>query len=142
MDYVVAHLGGKTSQQYVAGQSMGGKGAWEIAAQNPDRFAALVPICASLGPPENNPAPIVDALKATPMWAFHSADDIVVPAGKTDGMVEALRAVSTNPGSVKYTRYETAPACPPPHDHLKGHASYDLAFAEAELYPWLLTHSK
>ena len=78
-------------------------------------------------------------MKTKPAWVFHSADDVVVPVAKSDEMVEALRGAGND--AVKYTRYQTAPACPPPHDNLVGHASYDLAFAERDLYPWLLTHA-
>jgi predicted peptidase len=34
---------------YLAGLSMGGNGAWRLAYENPDRFAAVVPVCAFAG---------------------------------------------------------------------------------------------
>lgn len=33
---------------YLVGMSMGGYGVWQLAIQHPDRFAALVPVCAGV----------------------------------------------------------------------------------------------
>lgn len=38
-------FGGDPERQSLTGVSMGGSGAWHLALQHPDRFAALVPVC-------------------------------------------------------------------------------------------------
>ncbi len=50
LDSVVESL--KVDQQriYLTGLSMGGYGSWRLAADHPDRFAAVVPICGGTSP--------------------------------------------------------------------------------------------
>ena len=67
------------------------------------------------------------------MWIFHSADDNIVPVEHSDAIVEALKPG----GAVKYTRYETAPGLPGYGDKGRGHASYELAFLEKDLWSWV-----
>mgnify|MGYP001277678549 CR=1 FL=1 len=43
--WVVPTLGGDAHRVYLAGQSMGGHGAWLFAAQQPRLFAAVVVVC-------------------------------------------------------------------------------------------------
>mmetsp|Transcript_47723 Transcript_47723/g.152993 ORF Transcript_47723/g.152993 Transcript_47723/m.152993 type:complete len:230 (+) Transcript_47723:1155-1844(+) len=117
---------------YLAGQSMGGAGAWQLASMHPQLFAAVVPIC---GYYNGDRSKVAAALRGTPVWAFHSIDDVVIDVGATDDMVAKLREEGNT--RVKYTRYETAPA-PPGYPQMKGHNAYDLAFADTELYIWLL----
>ncbi|MEO7211580.1 prolyl oligopeptidase family serine peptidase [Mucilaginibacter sp.] len=66
--------------------------------------------------------------KKVPMWVFHGGKDNVVPVDHSDVMVAALKEAGAEP---KYTIY--------PND---GHNSWDDAFAEPELIPWLFSHSK
>jgi predicted peptidase len=40
---------------YLVGMSMGGYGAWQLAMDHPDRFAAIVPVCAGVVPPPRLP---------------------------------------------------------------------------------------
>ena len=79
------------------------------------------------------------------VWAFHGANDIVVPVRVTDNMVEALRAARPSEAEggaeVKYTRYDVAPA-PTGWGDYTGHASWIPAYAGPELWMWLLGHSK
>jgi hypothetical protein len=43
---------------------------------------------------------------------------------------------------VKFTRYDTAPGIPTATGgELKGHASFELAFRDPDLFSWLLQHS-
>lgn len=54
--------------------------------------------------------------------------------------MEALREAGN--ANVKYTRYDTAPGLPGFGPKGQGHASYELAFMEGELYEWLLLQSR
>ncbi|MDA7922236.1 hypothetical protein N9B73_10810, partial [Verrucomicrobiales bacterium] len=50
---------------YLSGVSLGAMGAWTFAAAEPDRIAALVPICA------HGPVSVAEVLTEMPIWAFH-----------------------------------------------------------------------
>ena len=103
---------------YVTGLSMGGYGTWDLAVAQPDRFAAIAPICGG-GDPE-----AVCAIKDMPVWVFHGAKDTVVPMGRSEEMVEALKACG---GHVRFTVYPEA-----------GHDAWTATYDNPEFYAWLL----
>lgn len=76
---------------YVTGLSMGGFGTWALAAQQPQRFAAIAPIC---GGGEAAWAP---KIAHVPAWVVHGDKDAVVPLSASERMVEALRSASAKP---------------------------------------------
>jgi predicted peptidase len=107
---------------YVTGLSMGGFGTWSLAAYQPKRFAALVPIC-------GGGEPIVAKLFAPiPAWVFHGAKDFVVPVERSEKMIEAMKQAG---GNVKFTVYPEA-----------GHDSWTETYANPELYEWLLLQKR
>lgn len=65
------------SRIYLTGLNMGGYGTWALATEEPERFAATVPICGG-GAAYN-----ACALKDIPVWTFHGALDEVVPIEET-----------------------------------------------------------
>ena len=69
---------------------------WHLAAAQPERFAAIAPICG-----DGNPQ-AVGNLKNLPVWAFHGAKDNVVPLSESEIMVSALKV---RDGNVKFTVY-------------------------------------
>lgn len=114
---------------YLTGLSMGGAGTWAFALNYPERFAALAPIASfyredSFEVPDN----ICD-LKDVPIWAFHGDSDEIVPAAKSEVLVEALLKCG---GNVRFTLYPGA-------DHID---SWMRAYADPELYSWLLSHRR
>ncbi len=80
----------------LTGISMGGYGTWRYGASRAKRFAALMPICGGGDPAD---APL---LARFPIWAFHGADDPVVPPAASRSMVAAVRSAG---GNVTYTEY-------------------------------------
>jgi len=135
LDAVLLDCGGDARRQYLTGISMGGYGSWRLALDEPDRFAALVPICGGLdasplaiaragGDPGDPPAAAARILAHVPTWIFHGADDRVIPVTESRVMVEALRAAGA---PVRYTEYPGV-----------GHNAWDRAYAEPELPEWLL----
>lgn len=108
---------------YLTGLSMGGYGSWHLAALNPERFAAVVPICGGglhyFGFPKR-----VQVLKDVPVWVFHGAQDEVVPLKESEILVEELRKVG---GNVSFTVYEEA-----------GHDAWTETYSNPQLYAWLL----
>ena len=146
-------LGADPARTYLTGQSMGGHGCWHLAAAHPGLFAAVAPVCGYTVEPSREELPpaeaaraaapppaLLAALRSTPVWAFHSADDTVVPVVHTDAVVSALRAAGN--ADVRLTRYKTAPPCKTKARDLPGHGSYELAYATVELWEWLLSHQR
>jgi predicted peptidase len=69
------------------------------------------------------------ALQHLAVWAFHGAKDRVVPLEESERMVAAMKALGAR--DVRLTVYSDAE-----------HDSWTAAFASAEVYPWLLGHSR
>jgi predicted peptidase len=107
---------------YVTGLSMGGFGTWSLAAYQPHRFAAIVPICGG-GEPV-----LTKFFAKTPAWVFHGAKDPVVPLERSEKMVEALKK---NGGDVRFTVYPEA-----------SHDCWTEAYNDPKLYEWLLAQKR
>lgn len=107
---------------YVTGLSMGGFGTWDLAIRQPQRFAAIAPICG--GGDEQQ----VHKIKHLPVWVFHGAKDNIVKLQESEKMVKALEACG---GHVQFTVYPDA-----------GHDSWTETYANPQLYSWLLEHSR
>lgn len=122
LDEAIANHRVDPNRVYLTGLSMGGYGAWSLAIAFPDTFAAVAPICGG-GLTE-----WVWILRKVPVWAFHGADDPIVPLQQGQRMVDALRAAG---GDVKFTVYPGV-----------GHDSWTQTYANPELYRWLLKHSR
>jgi predicted peptidase len=115
---------------YLTGLSMGGYGAWRVALDHPERFAAVVPVCGG--------GDILQVLLATPprlrklrtlgIWAFHGARDAVVPLIESERMVAAVRSVGNK---AKLTVYPNAE-----------HDSWTETYDNPALYSWFLTHRR
>lgn len=123
LDDVLAKYNVDRKRVYLTGLSMGGFGAWELAARYPDTFAALAPIAGGWNPRE------AKRLKDIPVWAFHGKKDDAVPESASAAMVEALKAAG---GNVKYTMLPDA-----------GHVeAWVYAYEKAGLFDWFLQQRK
>jgi predicted peptidase len=116
---------------YVTGLSMGGYGTWSLGLTQPQRFAAIAPICgggqmidALLGSRDR-----AQPLKTLGVWAFHGAKDPVVPLEETERMVRALKQAGCP--DVKLTVYPEAQ-----------HDSWTETYNNPEFYAWLLQHRR
>ncbi|MGI9553092.1 MAG: prolyl oligopeptidase family serine peptidase, partial [Aurantibacter sp.] len=107
---------------YVGGLSMGGMGTFEIVRRNPDTFAAAFAICGGAHPKT------AGAVKDIPWWVFHGDEDMIVDYEHSQNMVEELKKMGAD---VKFTTYEGV-----------NHDSWNNAFSEPELIPWLFSYSK
>lgn len=110
-----------TNRIYVTGLSMGGHGTYELAMRQPNRFAAIAPIC---GWADTSKASSIAHL---PIWVFHGAKDVVVPIAASEKMVEKLKSCGSN---VKFTVYPEA-----------NHDAWTETYNNEELYKWLLEQS-
>jgi len=102
---------------YVTGVSMGGFGTWDILMRLPKKIAAAVPIC---GGADEAGAQLIAKV---PVWVFHGGADDVVKTVRSRNIVAALKSAG---GAPKYTEYPGV-----------GHLSWDQAYSESDLFPWL-----
>lgn len=102
---------------YLVGQSLGGRGTWDLISKRPDLFAAAVPLCG------DGSATRISKARAVPVWAFHGARDEVIPVSASRELVAALKAAGS---SVKYTEYPDT-----------GHNVWTRAFSEKDLAEWM-----
>nr|WP_121270819.1 prolyl oligopeptidase family serine peptidase [Pedobacter schmidteae] len=107
---------------YVGGLSMGGMGTFELLRRKPRLFAAAFSICGG-----DNVAN-VQKYQKVPLWIFHGEKDEVVPTVLSTRIADQLKVLGK---PVKLTLYPEA-----------NHNSWDSAFAEPELLPWLFSHHK
>ncbi|TKC04426.1 carboxylesterase family protein [Pedobacter frigoris] len=109
-------------QVYVGGLSMGGMGTYEMLRRKPRTFAAAFAICGG-----DNVAN-VQKYKKVPLWIFHGEKDDVVPSVNSLIVANQLKVLGYEP---KLTLYPEA-----------NHNSWDPAFAEPQLLPWLFSNQK
>jgi len=107
---------------YITGISMGGFATWEALIRYPQNFAAAIPVCGG------GDVSFADQIKHIPVWAFHGAEDPVVPVKCSRLVIEMLNKAGGNP---RYTEYPGV-----------GHNSWDRAYAEPELLSWLFSHKR
>lgn len=131
LDRVCAACRVDRSRIYLTGLSMGGFGAWNLALEYPERFAAVAPLCGGGDPIR---ARIADpktlaALKSLPFWAFHGVRDTVIPISESERMVKALRTIEV--AEVRLTRYPEAE-----------HDCWTETYNDPRLYEWFLSHRR
>jgi predicted peptidase len=115
----------------LTGMSMGGAGVWMLAAEFPNRWSAMAPVCGYIHKPpalsdaENPTSESYDEfarrLPKIPIWIFHGADDTVVPVAESRGMASALGVTAG------YTEFA----------HV-GHNAWDPAYAQTHVISWLI----
>jgi predicted peptidase len=111
-----------TKKVYIGGLSMGGMGTFDLLARYPQLWAAGFPICGD-GNVDN-----AVKFKQVPVWIFHGDADQAVPVQGSRDYYKMLKGLNAE---VKYTEYPGV-----------GHNSWDNAFAEPQLIPWLLSHRR
>lgn len=123
LDQILDQYNVDESRIYLTGLSMGGYGSWALAAMEPERFAAVVPICGggakSMG----------RSLRDLPIWAFHGDADRVVPVQESRDMVESIERRGG-----KKVRLTTYPGV--------RHDSWTQTYDDPEVWEWLLAQTK
>ncbi|MBD0416964.1 carboxylesterase family protein [Oryzicola mucosus] len=79
------------SRIYVVGYSRGGFGAWAMAEQFPESFAAVVPIAGG-----GNRHYLNRTNEKAAFWVFHGANDDVIPLSDSVVLYERLRTLKRN----------------------------------------------
>ena len=100
---------------------MGGHGTWELAIKEPNRFAAIAPVC---GWTDTSKACTISNI---PTWVFHGAKDVVVLVKAAEDMVAALKKCGSD---VRLTIYPDA-----------NHDSWTETYNNEELYKWMMEQS-
>jgi len=106
----------------LTGVSLGGGGAWYVAAADPGRFAAFAPVC-GYGDPG-----VAKKVKDLPIWAFHGSKDEILPVETHQKLVNAVNAAG---GNAKITVL-------PDEDH---GSVISPAYKTAGLWDWMLSQS-
>ena len=142
LDATVREFHGDVRRRYLTGNSMGGSGTWYLARHR-KRWAAVVPVCGEVSRPADDPFPndpppelarivgskdpygtLADQIGTLAVWAFHGANDKVIPVTESRSMVAALRSRA---GRVLYTEYPNV-----------GHDAWTPAYGDPALAAWML----
>lgn len=123
LDHIAEKYRVDADRVYLTGLSLGGYGSWRLAADHPERFAAVAPICGRGDPAD------AQRLKELPIWAFHGDQDRAVPVSGSIEMAEAIRQAGGE--QIRLTILE----------HI-GHNSWSAAYATPELYQWFDEHPR
>ena len=115
---------------YLTGLSLGGHGAWYLAAQLSDRLAAIVPIAGFAELEESTGAAerLAPHLAKLPIWCAHGDQDKAVPVTKSREMVAAIRKAG---GHVIYKELEG-----------QGHNVWDATYGDPALWRWLFVQKR
>ena len=139
LEATIAEFHGDADRVYLSGLSMGGYGTYHLALAHPDTFAALVVVCGGLLPHDTTAAvqqsPLTrnsadpyaftaHALRRLPIWICHGDADPVIPVEESRRMLVQLRGEGAD---VQYNEY-----------HGVGHNAWERAYADPELWRWLL----
>lgn len=122
LDDVLATYKVDRSRVMLTGLSMGGAGAWGLAAAHPERFSVVVPVC---GQGDTKSA---ESLKGLPVWTIVGDGDRDQTVLNTRAMVEAIRAAG---GKARETEYRGV-----------GHNSWDRAYNDPALIKWMLAQTR
>ncbi len=123
LDSLVSSKKADKKRMYIGGLSLGGFGTFDMIERYPAFFAAAFPIC---GGGDTKMASKFS--KNTAVWLFHGDADKSVDVKNSRQYYAALQNLNA---AVKYTEYPGV-----------AHNSWDNAFKESTLVPWVLSHSK
>jgi predicted peptidase len=141
LDQVLAEFRTDPDRVYLTGLSMGGNGTWYLAYNNPERFAAIAPICGFVTPlvgkswkaavPMDTGDPfdtLARRITRLPTWIFHGEIDQAVPVEQSRRAAEALRKAG---GDVRYTEFLGM-----------DHNVWDATYASPQFITWLFAQRR
>lgn len=119
---------------YLTGNSMGGYGSWVWGGNNPEHFAAIVPVVGGIG--RGGPKDVTTKIEKwaanlakIPVYAFAGGKDKVVPAERSERMVAAIRKAGGKLAKIKVFPEE-------------GHGAGRLVWSGAEVYDWMFAQKR
>ena len=111
---------------YITGLSRGGQGVWNAILQEPNKFAAAMPIAGSADPS------VANLITNIPIWVFHGDSDEVTNVAYSREMVDAIIRAGGSTEHIRYTEIEGG-------NH---ESSWETAYSDSKAYKWLMKHSK
>jgi predicted peptidase len=133
LDWAVNKYNGDPARVYVTGISFGGGVAYQLAYENPTRFAALAPVASVYSDvsvtsnpsatPGSSYSLLASRLKTTSVGIWHGALDQGPPVTVPQSIYSALQAAGDN------AKITVIPGM--------GHAIWDNVYADASFYTWL-----
>ena len=125
LDDIIHKFNVDENKIYLTGHSMGGFGTWDWAVENPEKFAAIVPVSGC-----SNSRDSISAwkLRNMPIWVFHGDIDKIVDIQCNMEMVNELRKFSKK---VKFTIYPS-----------RGHDTWEPTYTNDEMFKWLLEQDR
>lgn len=115
--YTLQQYKPRKEEVFIGGLSMGAMGTFEVVRRQPGVFKRAFAICGGADPST------AKKLRKTGWWIFHGLKDDVVDPRFSQSMADALKRRKV---PVRLTLYPAA-----------NHNSWDPAFAEPDLLPWL-----
>ena len=91
LDEVISEYSVDPNRQMLTGWSMGGYGAWSLAAAHPERWSGVMPLSGGGNPDW------AEKLANTPVWSVHGLDDYVVLPEESRNMAKGFAELGTNP---------------------------------------------
>lgn len=122
LDELLERLPIDPDRVYLTGLSLGGHATWRWATHNPERFAAIAPVCGA------GWQSLACRLAHVPVWAFHGDQDPVVPFAMSAAMVNTVQSCG---GDARLTTYPGS-----------GHDAWSETYANPQLYTWFLQHRR
>ena len=118
LDHLMATLPVDPKRVYLTGLSNGGTGTYLWGQTNPERFAALLPVCGA------GIVWLTYKLASTPLWAFHGDQDTAISFEESVRMVEGI---NTRGGNAKLTIYPGV-----------GHNCWVYVYDDPAVLAWML----
>lgn len=141
LDNAMAEFRIDPDRVYLTGLSIGGNGTWHLAFNNPERFAAIAPICGFVTPlvgkkwkaavPLDTGDPfetLARRIAKLPTWIFHGEVDQTVPVAQSRQAAEAIRKAG---GDVRYTEFLGM-----------DHNVWDATYASPAFITWLFAQRR
>lgn len=123
LDKVIEECRVDLDRVYVTGLSMGGYGTWALAMHQPNRFAAIAPICGGANPVG------LPKIKHLPIWVRHGDQDDAIPISESHLLVDRLKGM----GAERIT-FEVVEG--------GGHNVWTELYASDAFYAWLLAQKR
>ena len=122
IDFICESLPVDLDRVYLTGLSMGGTGTWMLAMADPERFAAIAPVCGS-GIIWNG-----GCLANLPTLVYHGDCDGTVPIQESMNMITAINKRGGN------ARINIC--------YGVAHNAWDIAYGGDELAEWLMSNKR
>lgn len=123
LDSLVQARAADVDRMYIGGLSLGGFGTFDMIERYPEFFAAAMPMCGG-----GDTSAAARFAKRVSVWIFHGDSDRSVDVRNSRNYYTTLKRLGAD---VRYTEYPGV-----------GHNSWDNAFAEADLLPWLFSRKR